>query len=545
MNVSASEAQPANDEVGLPSLIAWYGLLATVMAVSFFTGIHELPLFDLDEGAYAEATREMFERGNFLATYLNGLPRYDKPILFYWLQALSVSLLGWNELALRLPSALGGTAWAMATALFVGHLRGARSGCLAGIAVSTAWLVAMIGKAAIPDAVLNFFISASMFSIYLHHHDGRRRHLILAFAFMGLGFLTKGPVAVLIPFVVSLIFYASTGDLRRWLGAIADGRGWLVFLVIALPWYLAIMVVEGPGFLQGFFLTHNLGRFTQALEGHGGSPFYYLPVVLIGTIPYTGLLATVVRHGGTILRDPLERYLAIWFVFVLIFFSLSSTKLPHYLNYGLTGLLILFALYADRLRSRALALAPSLLFFLALIFLPEIIGHALPEVRQAFYRAALEDYREHLGTAYRLSCLLGLALAIALGLASRLRNTGRLVGAAILIQLTMSLVLMPAIGDMLQAPTREAGRIVHERGLEPVVRWRLNMPSFSVYSRRVVPERRPRAGDVVYTTPAYIEPGWRYETIYRAGGVILLRLLDAGETAGTAAAGTGPAPSGQ
>ncbi len=538
-------AQTPKADDGRPVPAAWYGLLALVIVVSFFTGIHDLPLFDLDEGAYAEATREMFERGNFLATYLNGQPRYDKPILFYWLQAASVSMLGWNELALRLPSALGGTAWALATALFVGRLRGARQGCLAGILVSSSWLVAMIGRAAIPDAVLNFFICASMFSIYLYHHEGHRRYLTLAFAFMGLGFLTKGPIAVLIPFVVSLVFFASTGDLRRWIGAITDGRGWAIFLVIALPWYLAIMVVEGPGFLQGFFLTHNLGRFTQAMEGHGGSPFYYLGVLLVGTVPYTGLLATVVRHGGAVLRDPLERYLAIWFVFVLAFFSLSGTKLPHYLNYGLTGLLILFALHADRLRSRGLALAPTGVFFVVLLFLPEIIGHALPDVRQAFYRAGLEGYRDYLGPTYRLACLLGLAMTVALGLAPRMRNIGRLIAAAIMIQATMSLVLMPAIGELLQAPTREAGRIVHERGLAPVVRWRLNMPSFSVYSRRVVPERRPRSGDIVYTTPAYIEAGWRYETIYRAGGVILIRLLDAGETSGTSAAGTAPAPPGQ
>ncbi len=525
--------------------IAWLGLLLATVAAAFFTGIGSLPLFDLDEGAYAEATREMFESGNFLATTLNGLPRYDKPILFYWLQALSVSLLGWNEFALRLPSAIGGTAWALATALFVGRLRGIRAGCLAGIVVATSWLVGMIGKAAIPDAVLNFFICSTMFSIYLHHREGHRRYLLSAFAFMGLGFLTKGPVAVLIPLSVSLVFYLSSGDCRRWLRAITDRRGWLVFAAIALPWYLAIVVVEGPGFVMGFFLTHNLGRFTQAMEGHGGSFLYYLPVVLVGTLPYTGLIATLFRHGAAIVRDPLERYLLIWFVFVLVFFSLSGTKLPHYINYGLTGLLVLMALHADRLRSRTLALAPTAAFFLALLFLPEIVGKALPDVRQAFYRAALGNYREHLDTSYRLACLLALAGTVILWRLPIRRNTHRLLACALMTSIGTSLLLMPRIGAMLQEPTREAGRIVVERGLAPVVRWRLNMPSFSVYSRRVVPERRPRTGDVVYTTPAYLDPAWRTETIYRRGGVILVRIIDDGRTDDGEAATTTTTPPGR
>ncbi len=504
--------------------IAWLLVLALAIASSFFTAIHSLPLFDLDEGAYAEATREMFERGNFLATYLNGEPRYDKPILFYWLQAISVSLLGWNELALRLPSALGASAWALATAAFVGRLRGFTSGCLAGTILSLSLLIGFIGKAAIPDAILNFLISSTMFLIFLYQLEAKPRYLYLAYAGMGLGFLTKGPVAVLIPLVVSLLFYLSMGQWRQWLKAAVNGRGWLIFAAIALPWYLAILIIEGPGFLEGFFLTHNLGRFSQAMEGHGGSIFYYLPIILIGTLPFTGLFGPLLKQGRQLIRDPLQRYLLIWFLFVLVLFSLASTKLPHYINYGLTGLIILLALQTDRIRCQVCALAPAALFFLLLFLIPDIIALTIDDVDHAFYRASLQHYDHFFDWRYRLACLTGLLFTIALIRIERIRLRNRLLLSAFLVAFAMPLLLMPRIAAMLQEPTREAGQLVARTNPPTVVRWRLNMPSFSVYSQRVVSDRPARVGDLIYTTPAYLDPAMDYDIIFHKGGIVLARL---------------------
>ena len=94
-------------------------LAAITVAASFFWMLGAAPLFDVDEGAFSQATMEMFQRGDFLATYLNGEPRYDKPILVYWLQALGVIAFGPTEYAFRLPSAVCASAWALITFLFV------------------------------------------------------------------------------------------------------------------------------------------------------------------------------------------------------------------------------------------------------------------------------------------------------------------------------------------------------------------------------------------------------------------------------------------
>ncbi|HFE32237.1 MAG TPA: glycosyltransferase family 39 protein, partial [Gammaproteobacteria bacterium] len=110
------------------SLHALRWLLFLAVASSFYLNLWAVPLFDLDEGAFSEATREMFERGDFISTYLDGQPRYDKPILIYWLQALSVALFGVNEFAFRLPSALAGTGWVLAVLFFLRRVRDERTG---------------------------------------------------------------------------------------------------------------------------------------------------------------------------------------------------------------------------------------------------------------------------------------------------------------------------------------------------------------------------------------------------------------------------------
>src|SRR5690348_3997933 len=142
-------------------------LAAAVVATSFFWMLGGAPLFDVDEGAFSQATLEMFQRGDFLSTYLNGEPRYDKPILIYWLQAASVALFGVSELAFRLPSALCAAIWAGLTFLFARRSFGARRALAAAGIMSTSLGVYIIGRAATADALLNMLIAASLFAAWI------------------------------------------------------------------------------------------------------------------------------------------------------------------------------------------------------------------------------------------------------------------------------------------------------------------------------------------------------------------------------------------
>src|SRR5919108_791105 len=134
-------------------------LAALTVVASFYWMLGAAPLFDVDEGAFSQATLEMFERGVFLSTYLNGEPRYDKPILVYWLQAAVVALAGPSEWAFRLPSALCATLWAWFTYLFVKRYYGVARAAFAAALLATSLGVFVIGRAATADALLNVLIA--------------------------------------------------------------------------------------------------------------------------------------------------------------------------------------------------------------------------------------------------------------------------------------------------------------------------------------------------------------------------------------------------
>src|SRR4051812_40395345 len=265
-------------------------LAALAVITSFFWLLGAAPLFDVDEGAFSQATLEMFERGDFLTTYLNGEPRYDKPILVYWLQAAAVALLGPSEWAFRLPSAICATLWAWFTYRFVKRHYGIERGLFAAALLAGSLGVCVIGRAATADALLNMLIAASMFAAWQHLSTGRRGWLYATHAAIGLGLLAKGPVAILVPFASTLIFCWLRRDLRTWARAVFDWRALVLLLAIALPWYAAILLKEGRGFIEGFLVKHNIGRFSGPVSGHSGSLFYYFPALVLLSLPFTALV---------------------------------------------------------------------------------------------------------------------------------------------------------------------------------------------------------------------------------------------------------------
>jgi 4-amino-4-deoxy-L-arabinose transferase-like glycosyltransferase len=499
-------------------------LLITAICVSFYVNLHAVPLFDLDEGAFSEATREMFVRGDFISTYLDGQPRYDKPILIYWLQAASVWLFGVNEFAFRLPSALAATLWTLAVFGFVRRLRDERSGLVAAIITATAFEVSVMGRAATADALLNLFIAGSMFSLFLYWRETHRRWLLLSYALIGLGFLTKGPVAVLIPLAVSFLFYLSKRRLRDWFRLVFDPAGIALFLAIAAPWYVIQYLKEGDAFIQGFFFKHNLDRFQSPMEQHGGSLLYYLPVVLLAVLPYTALLLASLARLRRLLPDDLGLFCLLWFAFVLVFFSLSGTKLPHYVLYGLTGMFLLMAFSLSELHSRFWLLLPAALWYLLLLLLPEILVMALPQVHDPFARAMLADQAAYFGLGYRLFFAVALIWALYGMFETRLPPADKLLLNGLVSVLGLSLFLLPAVGGIKQGPIKEAAALARREGFEPV-RWKLNTPSFSVYTERVMQSRRPRPGEVVLTKNKYLQDLAEYQLLYERGGVVLARVI--------------------
>jgi 4-amino-4-deoxy-L-arabinose transferase-like glycosyltransferase len=509
----------------LPGREATFVVL-TILAIgaSFFLMLGRYPLFDVDEGAFSQATLEMFQRGDFLSTTLNGQPRYDKPILTYWLQAASVALLGASEWAFRLPSALCSSIWALLVYLFVKRRFGRRTALLAALVLSTSLLVCVVARVATAEGLLNMLLAAAMLSAWLYLETGRRGWLYATFTAAALGFLTKGPVAVLLPFGVTLVFCLLRRDFRTWLRIAVDPIGLSLFVLISVPWYAATIYRDGWGFAEGFFLRHNLERFAAPMQGHSGNFAYYLPVLLVGTLPFTAWLIRAFLRVRNVWRDDLQLYLLLWFVFTLVFFSFAATKLPHYLVYGLTGLSILMAIHGPSLRSEIWTLAPAFVFLVALLMLPAVLGWIQGGVHDAEMRDLLAAALESLGESYFAYTAGAAVLTFGLMFAPQPEPKVKMALAAAACTVGMTGFLIPTAAKAMQEPVKEAATLARERGYA-VVTWGINVPSFSVYYGRPAPSRLPLPGEVVLTKQKRLaELGPHVATLYTRQGVVLARM---------------------
>jgi len=502
----------------------WILLGATLLA-SFFVNLWAVPLIDLDEGAFSEATREMFVRGDFISTFLNGSPRYDKPILIYWLQAISVSIFGFNEFGFRLPSALASSGWVLMIFYAVSRLVDRQKGLIAAVLTATCVEISIMGRAATADALLNFCITSAMLMYFLHYRFGEKRDLYLFFMFMGLGFLTKGPIAVMIPAVVTTLFALIQKDWGRWAKAVFNPVAIAIFCAVALPWYVVQTIKDGGAFLNGFLFEHNLGRFDRAMEQHQGGPFYYVPVVLLGVLPYTAALLLVLRRLPGLIKDDLARYLLLWFGFVFLFFSFSGTKLPHYVVYGYSGICILMALNLEALKNKWLALLPAQLYFLFLLVLPWVIEASLPSIKDIYVRDMLSAYQERWPAFYYPAVITGVLFSIYLLFDKRLQLMAKLLVMGITTVLVTSNTLLPVVGAMQQQPVKEIALFAKAQGIKEVIQVRLNVPTFNVYSQTISPDREPGPGDYVLTKVSKLDRlAYPYREVARDHAVALVQL---------------------
>jgi len=528
---------------GARSALAWL-LLACALLLLPTLGLY--PLLDVDEGAFSEATREMLQSGDWLSTTLNGAPRYDKPILIYWLQALSVGTLGLHEFALRLPSALAALAWVFAIVRFAAPRLGSTSALLAGWIAATSLGVMVMSRAATADALLNALLAASMLDLWRHLDTGGRAALRRVYLWMALGVLAKGPIAILIPLAVSFAYCLSQRRWRDWARVAFDPLGWLILVALAGPWYLAQLVLHGRDFIDGFLVRHNLNRFSGTLEGHSGGLGYYLVVAPLLLLPWSGLLWQTVRRAPGDWPDPLMRYLMLWFAFVFAFFSLSGTKLPHYLLYGMTPV---FLLVARRVRDSgnavnllwppcAMALllpgVPALVQWIgAAMANPDVLRPYLPSLAQwlraasanpnvTFYAAQAGRAKAVASTSYYLITILAALAAIALGAYRPWPAWQRAVAATAALSAALGFAFAPWIGELLNAPVKHAAQVA--AGLPgSAVQWEIAAPSFSVYRQQITPARPPAPGELALTRTDRLDPAIAVDILFEEGGVALVR----------------------
>jgi len=500
-------------------------LLALLIAAGFWLGSWQLPLFDLDEGAFSQATLEMLSSGNWLTTTLDGEPRYDKPMLSYWLQGLSVSAFGANEFAFRLPSMIAATLWLL---LLFGFVRSRSSvpeaPWLAAGALALSPMSSIIGHAATADAILNLLIAATAFDIWRYFESGSRPAVWRSYLWMGLGVLCKGPVAIAIPLAASFAFAASTRRWRDWFSALFDLRGWVIFLAVVLPWGISCWLADDGDFIRHFLLDHNLQRYDSTLQGHGGKLYYYLVALPLIVLPFASLLPGALKRGA--FGDALDRYCLLWFGIVFLLFSFSKTQLPHYLLYGMTPLFVLFGRMAARIPPKPALLLPAIALLLLFAALPWLLPMVPINPRRPWEAGVITEAGAAFDTRYLLVC----AGAVALALWSLRRGAvASMLGVALALNLTLWLAVAPVLAAAQQAPTRAAAQIARDLGL-PAVAYATYLPTFSVYRGAPTPHRLPEPGELVFVRADKLDKlrqtlgdGVRLEPVYQRGGVALLR----------------------
>ncbi len=498
-------------------------VLLLAILLSFFITLGWLPLFDLDEGAFSEATREMLESGNYLTTYLNGDLRFDKPIFIYWLQALSVKVFGLNEFAVRFPSAIAALLWVGATCFFTKKLSDSRGAFITAFVMVAALQITIIAKAAIADALLNLFIALSMFSLYYLYEKRQNRYIYFTYLFVALGTLTKGPVAIMIPVVVSFLFFLIKGEWKFWLKSVFNPLGIGIFLFVAAPWYILEYLDQGEKFINGFFFKHNLSRFSGAMEGHYGSLVYYIPVFLVGLLPFTTLYIHVLGKIKSLFSNDLYLYMLLWFGFVFIFFSFSGTKLPHYVIYGYTPLFVLVGVLWEEKVARFWLILPSLFLYLLLFALPLFLHFGgLEMIRDAYAVEILKDSMVLFDSLYY--GVIGGAILFSLLMIKLSWSKQKMVMVmGLMFIMVINFVVLPLVAHAKQTPIKEAALIAKAHDYNVTMAY-INVPTFIFYSQKKVMRRAPKVGDILLTKSNKLDSLDKYDIIYKNRGIALVKV---------------------
>ncbi len=283
----------------------------------------------------------MLEAGDWITPHFNGLPRFDKPILFYWLITLSYRVFGVSEFAARFWSALAAVILVLVIAQAARRWFGPPADLLAGLAFTTNLLTALLARAAVTDMLLTLFVTLAILAGVeaIREPASGKGWATIGWVAMGVAVLVKGPIGLVIPGMALVGTLWIFRELRHGLIRLFPWEGLVLFVAIAFPWYVLVLAANGWAFVEGFVIKHHVIRFTGVISSHAGPLWFYLPVALVGFFPWSGFLPRAFWRAGTVARrrearenaDCLLVTCACWAGGVLIVFSLAGTKLPSYL----------------------------------------------------------------------------------------------------------------------------------------------------------------------------------------------------------------------
>ncbi len=363
--------------------------LILIGGIAYIWHLGSIGLVDETEPLFAEASRQMLVTGDWVTPFFNGETRFDKPALIYWCQAIAYAVIGVNEWAVRLPSALAAVGliclafytlvWQQAKQDRQQQINNSnRRWLVAGLATAMmAFNPQMIvwGRIGVSDMLLTGCIASALLCFFLGYakndlkasagfNSSTNKFSIFSFfpsgwylAFyilIGAAILTKGPVGIVLPGLIVCLFLFYLGNFIQVWQEAKPLRGLLIVGAIALPWYVLVALQNGSNYIDSFFGYHNVERFTSVVNRHSAPWYFYFIVVLVGFAPYAVYLPAAIvkikfwdfKYWRSQSRSQqLGLFAFIWFVGVFSFFTIAVTKLPSYVLPLMPAAAILIALF--------------------------------------------------------------------------------------------------------------------------------------------------------------------------------------------------------
>lgn len=315
----------------LPALLA-------LALIPYFVNLGDASIWDANEAYYVETPREMIERGDYVNPSFNYEPRFNKPVLSYWIVAGLYHLFGVSVGVQRLAIAMAAMLMVMA-AWYLGRAVSPHPWApwlaAAGLAAGPRFF--MFSRRILVDMAVTAFMTLTLlFFVLAERYPGRRRlFLLLMYVSVGLGVLAKGPVAAAVPLLAFLAYLAVHRELYR-LREMMIPTGTIIALAIAAPWYVLLYLEHGWTYITGFFIGENLGRFMDTVGVQARGPFFYVPVVFSDALPWSLCLpAVVVAWARERTRADasyrIRTLLLLWIATIVVLFSFSQTKQDLYI----------------------------------------------------------------------------------------------------------------------------------------------------------------------------------------------------------------------
>ena len=400
MNIPIVEAQDPADGAAMDAAggaAVWWTVGLCIFSIGLLLSSLGGPaLLEPDEGRNAEIAREILLLRDWITPHYDFIPRLDKPILFFDLVALSYVVFGVSEWSARLPSALSAFGCLFLSYCFARRLFGHWAARWSVLILLTSMEFFALSRIVILDMLLALFVTAALCCFFIGERwveRGKGRvPFLLMYAALGLATLSKGPIGVLLPGAVIgfYLFFSKRWTLLRHMEL---PLGSALFVLVAAPWYM-LAEFHNHGYLHNFFWEQNVARFTTGEFKRAGAWYYFIVVLSVGFLPWTLLLPTTIadlfRRG--IARERL--FLILWVAVPLLFFSLSSSKLSHYILPIYPPLAILLGgvvarMFAEPGRTSRLLSFPAVFFFVLSfgITLTIVWPGVLPDAVQRYARS--------------------------------------------------------------------------------------------------------------------------------------------------------------